>query len=58
MSELDKVYLVDEKYPDPYQIRDIVLQTTDPDRLKSLLSDIDQTGMSSHPLLSKFFVES
>lgn len=56
---LENIYKVDGKYPDPYEIeRELNLLRNDPDKLKQSLSELKDSGLSSHPLLGRFFVES
>jgi hypothetical protein len=59
---LENIYRVDGKYPDPYQIeQELNSLQNDPVRekeLKQSLSELADSGLSSHPLLGRFFVES
>lgn len=59
---LENVYKVDGKYPDPYQIRqELDRLQTDPGSEKTYkraLSELSDSGLSSHPLLSRHSVES
>ena len=56
---LEKIYLVDGKYPDPYQIeQELNSLQNDPEKLKQSLSELKDSGLNSHPLLGRFFVES
>ena len=59
---LEKIYRVDGKYPDPYQIeQELKSLRDDPAKekeLKQSLSELEDSGLNSHPLLGRFFVES
>ena len=59
---LEKIYKVDGKYPDPYQIeQELSSLQNDPAKereLKQSLSELKDSGLNSHPLLGRFFVES
>lgn len=56
---LEKIYKVDGKYPDPYEIeRELTSLQADPEELKRSLSELKDSGLGSHPLLGRFFVES
>lgn len=58
---LDSIYKVEGKYPDPNQIEnELNFLRSDPSRKREYsesLSEIRSSGLSSHPLLSRFFVE-
>lgn len=59
---LEDVYKVDGKYPDPHEIESRLKSLkSDPNReqeLKQSLSELKDSGLSTHPLLGRFFVES
>jgi hypothetical protein len=59
---LEKIYRVDGKYPDPYEIeRELKSLQNDPAKereLKRSLSELEESGLNAHPLLGRFFVES
>jgi hypothetical protein len=59
---LENIYKVDGKFPDPYEIEEkLTGLKSDPDKrleYQSALSELKESGLSSHPLLSRFSVES
>jgi hypothetical protein len=59
---LENVYKVDGKYPDPYQIRQELDRLEDEPgpkiTYKRALSELSDSGLSRHPLLSRHSVES
>ena len=59
---IDHVYRVDRKFPDPYQVREVINDlASDPQKKKEYgiaLQELKNSGLSSHPLLRQFSVES
>jgi hypothetical protein len=59
---LENIYRIDGKYPDPYQIeQELNSLQNNPVKekeFKQSLSELADSGFSSHPLLGRFFVES
>lgn len=59
---LEHIYKISGKYPDPYQIErhlDSLRNKSDSElEYKKSLAEIKSSGLSSHPLLRRFFVES
>lgn len=59
---LENIYRIDGKYPDPYQIeQELNSLQNNPVKekeFKQSLSELSDSGFSSHPLLGRFFVES
>jgi hypothetical protein len=59
---INDVYKVDGKYPDPYEIEDRIKrlrESPDSEReYKSAVAELREAGLSTHPLLGQFFVES
>ena len=59
---LESIHKIDGKYPDPHQIEERLAEMrNDPKREREYaesLKEIESSGLSSHPLLGRFFVES
>lgn len=55
---LEKVYYIGEMYPDPYEIETKLESSIGTKIHNKMLSEVREAGLSSHPLLSRFFVES
>jgi hypothetical protein len=59
---LQDVYKLEGKYPDPHEIKDRLTKLLKNSSLKDeyikTLKEVKSSGLSSHPLLRRFFVES
>jgi hypothetical protein len=59
---ISDIYRIDGKYPDPHQIEDKLSALKNSEGLeaeyKKSLEEIRESGLDSHPLLGRFFVES
>jgi hypothetical protein len=59
---ISDIYKIDGKYPDPHQIEaklDLLKNTSGEEiKYKKSLKEVRQSGLSTHPLLRRFFVES
>ena len=59
---ISDIYRIEGKYPDPQEIEKRLKElSADPSsefQYKDALSEISESGLSDHPLLQRFFVES
>jgi hypothetical protein len=59
---ISDIYKIDGKYPDPYQIENELSALKNSEgsesEYKKSLKEIRESGLDSHPLLGRFFVES
>lgn len=58
---ISDIYLIDGKYPDPYQIKNALKdlkQSNKSNEYKKALNEIQESGLHTHPLIQPFFVES
>jgi hypothetical protein len=59
---ISDIYKIEGKYPDPQEIEKRLKElSTDPNsefQYKDALAEISESGLDSHPLLERFFVES
>lgn len=58
----ESVYKIDGRFPDPHEVKSLLKKMSDdPSRemeYKKSLKEVEEAGMSNHPLLGQFFVES
>lgn len=56
---LENIYKVDGKYPDPHEVeRKLRELASDTEEYAKAKVELREAGLGSHPLLSRFFVES
>lgn len=59
---ISDIYKIDGKYPDPYQIRakldELKNSPAQEKQYEQALKEVQESGLDSHPLLGRFFVES
>lgn len=62
LTMFESVYKIDNRFPDPYEVkRRLKDMAKDPEKeieYKKSLREVEEAGMSDHPLLGQFFVES
>jgi hypothetical protein len=58
----ESVYKIDGRFPDPHEVKNrLKKMAKDPSKemeYKESLKEVKEAGMSDHPLLGQFFVES
>jgi hypothetical protein len=55
---ISDIYKVEGKYPDPHEIEQEILNAQSEEEYNRILSEISDSGLASHPLLSRFFSRS
>jgi hypothetical protein len=55
---MSNIYRIEGKYPDPQQIKHTLESFRGTEDYTKILQEVKESGMSKHPLLEKFFVES
>lgn len=55
---MSDIYRIEGKYPDPQQIKQVLESYKGTEDYPEMLREVREAGMSKHPLLERFFVES
>lgn len=56
---LENIYRVEGKYPDPHEVeRELKRLSESPEEYAKAKAELLEAGLGSHPLLSRFLVES
>lgn len=56
---LENIYRIDGKYPDPHEVeRELKRLAADTEEYAKAKAELREAGLGSHPLLSRFLVES